>query len=62
MFVTYFYNTPHRQAYVSFRAYKISISHLITVNVHIYKTVYTALYSVSNDNMFQIQYYKCSSN
>ena len=31
--LTYFYNTPHRQAYVSFRAYKISISHLITVTV-----------------------------
>jgi len=41
MFATYFYNTPHRQAHVSFGVCKISISHLKIVNLHIYKTIYT---------------------
>jgi len=58
MSVTYFYNTHHRQAYVSFRVCKISISHLKMVNSHIYKTIYAAIYNVPNFllyNIFQIQ-------
>jgi len=58
MFVTYFYNTRHRQAYVLFRICKISISHLKIVNSNIYKTIYTGVYNIANflyDNMYQIQ-------
>jgi hypothetical protein len=41
MLEKYFYHTPHRQAYVSFRVCKISISHSKIVNPHIYKTINT---------------------
>ena len=58
LFVTYSYNKPHRQAYVSFRFCKILISRFETVNSHIYKTIYTAINNAANclyDKMFQIQ-------
>jgi hypothetical protein len=42
MFEKYFYNTPHRQAYVSFMVWKIPIPHLKIVNSHISKTIYPA--------------------
>jgi len=50
MFVKYYYNTPHSQAYFSLRVCKISIPHLKTVNSHIYKTIYLAY------TMYQIPY------
>jgi len=61
MFVTYFYNTSHRQNYVLFRVNKLSISHLKTVNFHIYKTIYTAIYNVSNFLYDKLSQIKCDN-